>query len=80
MHNVYIPVAGLKRMTTGSAVSAIPYRATQVNTSILEAIIEAIQLLCIYLFKRVYLMKLFAWVSIYIINNSNYLYLITLLR
>ena len=31
MHNVLCPVAGLERMTTGSVVSALPYRATQVE-------------------------------------------------
>ena len=28
------PVAGLERMTTGSAVSALPYLATQVDTNL----------------------------------------------
>ena len=29
--NIICPVAGLERMTTGSVISALPYRATQVD-------------------------------------------------
>ena len=31
MHSVYVPVAEIERMATGLVVSALPYRATQVD-------------------------------------------------
>ena len=38
MHNVYVlyDVEGLERMTTGSAVSALPYLATQVDKILVD--------------------------------------------
>ena len=37
MHSVYVPVAEIERMATGLVVSALPYRATQVDIYYLDA-------------------------------------------
>ena len=48
-YTAYMSVAGLKCMTTGSTVSALPYRATQVNRKVYDIIACIIIIIIIFI-------------------------------